>query len=210
MKSFLSLFLVCISLLLAPLSHAAELAPDALLQKITDDVLEIVKNDKDLKNGDLRKAVELVETRVLPSFNFNRMTQLAVGKGWRQATPEQQSALADEFRKLLVRTYSKALTQYKNQTVVVKPLVMQAGQSDVRVKSEIQQAGAKPIAIDYYLEKIEGTWRVYDLEVGGVSLVTNYRETFASEIRSNGVDGLISSLREKNRSGTSPASAAKS
>lgn len=210
MKSFFSLVFFCLSLLLATLSHAAELAPDALLQKITDDVLEIVKSDKDLKNGDVRKAVELVETRVLPNFNFNRMTQLAVGKGWRQATPEQQAALAEEFRKLLVRTYSKALTQYKNQTVVVKPLVMQAGQSDVRVKSEVQQAGAKPITIDYYLEKIEGTWRVYDLEVGGVSLVTNYRESFASEIRTSGVDGLIASLREKNRSGSAPAASAKS
>lgn len=190
----------------AGLAQAADGDPDALLRKISDDVIEIVKNDKDIKNGDTRRVIELVETRVLPNFNFPRMTQLAVGKGWRQATPEQQGALTEEFRKLLVRTYSKALTQYKNQTVVVKPAVIDA-QGEARVKSEIQQPGAKPIPIDYYLDKSNGAWRVFDLEVGGVSLVTNYRESFGAEIRANGVDGLIASLKEKNKA---PAAAAKS
>ena len=186
--------------------QANEAAPDELLRKITEDVLRIVQTDKDLKNGDTRRATELVETRVLPSFNFQRMTQLAVGKNWRQATPAQQSALSEEFRKLLVRTYSKALTQYKNQSVVVKPLSLQPGQTDARVKSEVVQPGAKPILIDYYMELSTGTWRVYDLEVGGVSLVTNYRESFASEIRTSGIDGLIASLKEKNQTAATSVS----
>lgn len=198
MKSILKPLLIAASLVCA-VANAAESEPEALMRKITDDVIEIVKVDKDIKSGDTRRAMELVETRVLPNFNFLRMTQLAVGKNWRQASPEQQTQLADEFRRLLVKTYSKALTQYKNQSVTFKPITLQAGQTDVKVRSEVVQPGQKPILIDYYLEKSTGAWRVYDLEVAGVSLVTNYRESFNTEIRTNGIDGLIASLRDKNK-----------
>lgn len=182
--------------------YAADLAPDALLKQVTEEVLDIVRTDKDLKNGDTTKAMALVEERVLPNFNFARMTQLAVGRDWRQASAEQKRTLTDEFRRLLVRTYSKALTQYKNQTVFFKPFEMKSGQTDAKVRTEIRQPGAKAIGLDYYLEKIDSGWKVYDIEVEGISLVTNYRETFASEIRSSGVDGLIASLKEKNKSGS--------
>jgi phospholipid transport system substrate-binding protein len=181
---------------------AAEQAPDALLREVTDDVLEIIRTDKDLKGGDARRAVELVEKHVLPNFNFSHMTQLALGKEWRQTSAEQKRLLTDEFRKLLVRTYSKALTQYKNQTVFFKPFEMKPGLVDAKVRTEIRQPGAKAISLDYYVEKLDGNWKVYDIEVEGISLVTNYRETFTSEIRQSGVDGLIASLKEKNGSGT--------
>lgn len=190
---------VALVLLVVPtVSVAQDLAPDALLKNVTDEVLELVRNDKDIRNGDSGRAVELVENRLLKHFNFSRMTQLAVGRDWRQASAEQKKQLTDEFRKLLVRTYSKALTQYKNQTVHFKPLDLKATQTDARVRTEIRQPGAKPINLDYYVEKADASWRVYDIEVEGISLVTNYRETFAGEIRANGVDGLIASLKEKN------------
>ncbi len=184
---------------------AAELAPDVLLKQVTEEVLEIVRSDKDLKNGDTTKAMALVEERVLPNFNFPHMTQLAVGRDWRQASAEQKRTLTDEFRKLLVRTYSKALTQYKNQTVFFKPFELKAGQIDAKVRTEIRQPGAKAIGLDYYLEKLDSGWKVYDIEVEGISLVTNYRETFANEIRLSGVDGLIASLKEKNKPGPAVA-----
>jgi phospholipid transport system substrate-binding protein len=186
---------------------AAEVGPDELLRKVTDEVLEIVRTDKDIKSGDSKRAMQLVEEKVLPNFNFPRMTQLAVGKDWRQVSPEQRKQLTEEFKKLLVRTYSKALTQYKNQTIAFKPFELAAGSADAKVRTEVRQAGAKPLALDYYLEKADATWKVYDIEVEGISLVTNYRETFASEIRANGVDGLISTLKQKNL--TSPVAATK-
>jgi phospholipid transport system substrate-binding protein len=130
------------------------------------------------------------------------MTQLALARDWRQANASQQKALTDEFRSLLVRTYSKALTEYKNQTIEFKPFAAKAGETDVRVRTEIKQSGAgKNIELDYYLEKSAGGWKVYDIEVGGISLVTNYRESFASEVRNNGIDGLLKTLQAKNKSG---------
>jgi phospholipid transport system substrate-binding protein len=179
---------------------ANEVGPDELLRKVTDEVLEIVSTDKDIKNGDSKRAMQLVEDKVLPHFNFARMTQLAVGKEWRQVNPDQRKQLAEEFKKLLVRTYSKALTQYKNQKIAFKPFELAAGSTDAKVRTEVRQPGAKPLALDYYLDKSESAWKVYDIEVEGISLVTNYRETFASEIRANGVDGLIASLKQKNSS----------
>lgn len=203
-RSWLSCVVVSCVLAAIPVS-AAELAPDALIRQVTDEVLEIARNDKALQNGDTSRAIALIEVKVLPNFNFKRMTQLAVGKSWRQATPEQQTVLAEEFRKLLVRTYSKALTQYRDQTVAIKPSALAPAQTDARVKTEVQQPGAKAINIDYYLERADGGWRVYDIEVGGVSLVTNYRDSFATEIRDTGIPGLIESLKEKNRQGTGSA-----
>lgn len=177
-------------------------APDALIKTVTNEVLDIVRKDKDIQSGNTRKAIELVEAKVLPHFNFMRMTQLAVARDWRQANPAQQKVLADEFRLLLVRTYSKALTEYKNQTIIFKPFAAKAEETDVRVRTEIKQSGAgKNIELDYFLEKTGSGWKVYDIEVGGISLVTNYRESFAAEVRNGGIDGLIKSLQAKNKSG---------
>lgn len=180
---------------------ADEIAPDAMIKNVTNDVLDIVRKDKDIQTGNTRKAVELVESKVLPNFNFPRMTSLAVGKDWRQATPAQQKTLTDEFKTLLVRTYSKALTEYRDQTIDFKPLKMQAGDTDVMVRTQIRQSGVKPVQLDYNLEKSDRGWKVYDISVGGVSLVTNYRSSFAQEVSANGIDGLIKSLHSKNTSG---------
>lgn len=187
--------------LMVGIGHAVadETGPDALVKNITNDVLNIVRTDKDLQAGNIKKAVELVETRVLPNFNFNRMTALAVGKDWAKANPQQKQALTNEFRTLLVRTYSNALTSYKNQTVFYKPFKMNPGDTDVVVKTEVRQPGATPIQLDYSLEKADSTWKVYDVIVAGVSLVTNYRESFGQEVRNGGIDGLIASLQAKNK-----------
>ncbi len=182
---------------------AQEQTPDALIKQVTTEVLEIVRKDKDIQSGNTKKAIELVEAKVLPHFNFTRMTQLAVARDWKQSSPAQQKVLTEEFRSLLVRTYSKALTEYKNQTIEFKPFKMQAGETDVKVRTQIDQAGAKSIGLDYYLEKMPNGWKVYDIEVGGVSLVTNYRSEFTAEVRKGGIDGLIATLQTKNKSGES-------
>jgi phospholipid transport system substrate-binding protein len=179
---------------------AEDLGPDALVKNVTQEVLTIIREDKDLQSGNTKRAVELVEAKVLPHFNFKRMTALAVGRDWRQASPAQQQALTDEFKTLLVRTYSNALTAYKNQTVDFRPFRMQPNETDVTVRTQVSQPGAKPVGMDYSLEKSEASWKVYDVVVGGVSLVTNYRDSFATEVRNGGIDGLIKSLQEKNRS----------
>lgn len=192
-------------LFLATGAGAQEQAPDALVKGVTEDVLQIVRSDKDIQSGNYKKAMELVDAKVLPHFDFARMTQLATARDWRQATPAQQKTLTDEFRTLLVRTYSKALTEYKSQTVDYKPLKMQPADTDVKVRTEIKQPGGKPVQLDYYLNKQSQGWKVYDIEVGGISLITNYREFFASEVRNGGIDGLIKSLQTKNKSGETPS-----
>lgn len=176
------------------------MAPDVLVKNVTNEVLEIVRTDKDIQSGNVSKAVALVEVKVLPHFNFARMTQLAVARDWRQATPAQQKILVDEFRDLLVRTYSKALTEYRKQTIDFRPFSMAPTETDVKVRTEIKQSGGKPIQLDYYLEKNSSGWKVYDIEVGGISLVTNYRSSFSQEVRANGIDGLIKALQAKNKS----------
>lgn len=197
MKRFVS-FLFGFFVMLSP-ALAQPVSPDALVRTVTDDVLTIVRQDKDIQGGNTRKAIELVDTKVLPYFNFQRMTALAVGRDWSKASPEQKKRLADEFKTLLVRTYSNALTSYKNQTVAYKPTKMQAGDTDVLVKTEILQPGSKPVQLDYALEKQGDSWKVYDVIVAGVSLVTNYRDTFNQEVRNNGIDGLIQMLVNRNK-----------
>ena len=197
MKSLFSLLLGAF-MLCAP-ALAQEDSPDALIKKVTEDVLTIVRQDKDIQSGNTKKAIALVEVKVLPHFNFLHMTALAVGRDWREATPEQKKQLAEEFKTLLVRTYSNALTGYKDQTVRYKPTKMQNGDTDVLVRTEIVQSGNKPIALDYSLEKLPEGWKVYDVVVAGVSLVSNYRDTFAQEIRANKIDGLIKMLATKNK-----------
>lgn len=197
MKSLFSLLLGV--LVLCASAFAQEESPDALIKKVTDDVLTIVRQDKDIQGGNTKKAIALVEAKVLPHFNFLHMTALAVGRDWREATPEQKKQLAEEFKTLLVRTYSNALTGYKDQTIRYKPTKMQNGDTDVLVRTEIVQSGAKPIALDYSVEKLPDGWKVYDVVVAGVSLVSNYRDTFAQEIRANKIDGLIKMLATKNK-----------
>src|SRR5574337_282165 len=189
-----------LALLVMPLvALADDLAPDVLVKDVTNDVLVIVRQDKAIQSGDTRKAIDLVDAKVLPHFNFRHMTALAVGRDWRQATPAQQEQLTDAFRTLLVRTYSNALTQYRDQVIDFKPLRAQPEDTDVQVRTEVKQAGSKPVQIDYSLEKTANGWKVYDVIVAGVSLVTNYRSSFSQEIRNGGVDGLIKSLQNKNR-----------
>ncbi|AYH42601.1 ABC transporter substrate-binding protein [Azoarcus sp. DN11] len=198
MKKFLLSLCLMFSVLPAFAADAIK-APDVLVREVSDDVLAIVRQDKAIQSGDTRRVIDLVEEKVLPHFNFRRMTMLAVGKDWREANPEQQGKLVQAFRTLLVRTYSNALTQYRDQSISYKPAKVGESETSVRVQTEIRQAGAQPINIDYSLEKTPEGWKVFDVVVAGVSLVTNYRGTFAQEIRTGGVDGLIKSLEQKNR-----------
>lgn len=204
MKKFL-LSLCLMFAVLPALAADSPKAPDALVREVSDDVLTIVRQDKAIQSGDTRRVIDLVEEKVLPHFDFRRMTMLAVGKDWRQASPEQQGKLVQAFRTLLVRTYSNALTQYRDQTIGYRPLKFGEADTSVRVQTEVRQAGAQPINIDYSLEKMPDGWKVFDVVVAGVSLVTNYRGTFAQEIRAGGVDGLIKSLEQKNRDLAAPA-----
>ena len=193
------LIAVVFTALLAAVVHAQE-APDVLVKQVTEEVLEIVRKDKEIQNGSAKKAIDLVDAKVIPHFNFKHMTALAVGKDWRKASPQQQEQLAAEFKTLLVRTYSNALTSYKNQKVVYKPFRMNAGDTDVLVRTEVLQPGNKPVQLDYSLEKLDAGWKVYDVNVAGISLVTNYRDQFGQEIRNGGVDGLIKAIAAKNKS----------
>lgn len=184
----------------------AELPPDALARSVTDEVLTIVRTDKELQAGNPQKVVQLVETKVLPHFNFDRMTQLAVGRNWRQASEDQQRALIEEFKTLLVRTYTTAFTHYSNQTIEYRPLRMAPADTDVVVKSLIKQPTGQPIAIDYRMEKLAAGWKVYDVTIEGISLVENYRNTFNNQIQRAGVDGLVRALRDKNKALAAQAS----
>ncbi|MES1983285.1 MAG: ABC transporter substrate-binding protein [Pseudomonadota bacterium] len=181
------------------MAQAETVAPDVLIKNTVQDVLEIVRQDKDIKAGNQKKILELVDAKVLPHFDFNRMTQLAVGKNWRTATPEQKKRLITEFRNLLVRTYTKAFTAYSDQVVEVKPFKMPADATEVTVKTVISKQGEQPTAVDYDMEKTPTGWKAYDLSVEGVSLVTSYRSTFSEQIQKGGIDGLINTLAEKNQ-----------
>jgi phospholipid transport system substrate-binding protein len=191
--------LVLIGALASPFALAQEVAPDILLNTVTVEVIAIIKQDKDIQGGNPRKVAELVETRILPLFDFTRMTQSAVARNWRVATPEQQKVLTAEFKTLLVRTYSIALSSYRDQIIEFKRLRSAPGETEVTVKSVIKQAGSAPLTMDYDMEKLAAGWKVYDIKIDGVSLITTYRETFAGKVRESGVDGLIKSLSDKNR-----------
>jgi phospholipid transport system substrate-binding protein len=181
----------------------ADLPPDVLAKTTTEEVLEILRNNKDIRT-DPKKVTELVEAKILPNFDFTKMTRLAVGKGWRQASPEQRETLVTEFKNLLVRTYGTSLTQYKNETVDFKPFKMEPNATDVTVKSQINRVGGgQPVAVDYTMEKTTNGWKIYDVTVEAVSLVTTYRGSFADEVQRTGIDGLIASLQQKNRDATS-------
>jgi phospholipid transport system substrate-binding protein len=188
------------------LAQAADTPPDVLARTTTQEVLAILKQDKDIRGGNQAKVLQLVEAKVLPNFDFNRMTQLAVGKHWPRATAQQKQALVTEFRNLLVRTYSTSLTEFSNQTVEFKPMTLKPEDNDVTVHSEIRQPGGQPIPIDYSMYKTTFGWKVYDVAIDGVSLVTNYRASFSSTIRQSGIDGLIATLANQSaRGSTKPA-----
>ncbi len=174
-------------------------SPDALVQKVSNDVLEAVKADKAMQAGDVKKLNALIETKVLPYVNFQRMTSAAVGRYWRQATPEQQASLEQEFRTMLLRTYTGALSQVRDQTVQIKPSRAVQDGDEVIVRTEVRGKG-DPIQLDYRLEKSPATgWKIYDVNVLGVWLVENYRNSFAQEITASGIDGLINKLAQRNK-----------
>ena len=177
----------------------AQEAPDALVKRVAEEVLQIIKTDPKVQAGDQQRVREVVETKLLPYFDFERITALAMGRNWRQATPEQQKQLVDQFRTLLVRTYSGALAQYRDQKMDYKPLRADASATEVTVRTEVVRQGQTPVQIDYSMAKAPSGWKVYDVIVGGVSLVTNYRDEFNEQIKNGGVDGLIKTLSAKNQ-----------
>ena len=187
------------SLALAPLAHAADESPDAMIKRLSDEVIASIKSDKGVQGGDINKIVALVDSKIMPNVNFQRMTAAAVGPAWRQASPEQQKRLQDEFKILLVRTYAGALEQVNDQVITVKPLRSAAADTEVVVRTEVRGRG-DPIQLDYRMEKTGTGWKIYNLNVLGVWLVETYRSQFAQEINAKGVDGLIATLAERNRS----------
>ncbi|KVW99412.1 MlaC/ttg2D family ABC transporter substrate-binding protein [Thiobacillus denitrificans] len=205
LRSFLMPLLALLLGFNAPAALAANMPsdtpPDVLARTTTQEVITILKQDKELQRGNLAKVYQLVEAKILPNFDFNRMTQLALGRHWPRATAKQKQKLVTEFRNLLVRTYSSSLTAFTDQVVEFKPLTMKPDDTDVTVRSEILQPGGQPIPINYSMYKTAFGWKVYDVTIDGVSLVTNYRSSFASTIRQNGIDGLIKTLAAQSARG---------
>lgn len=199
MKRLIVLFSTCLALITPALSAAEIVLPDVLVRSVTDEVIAIVRTDKAIQSGNTRRVLELVDVKLLPHFDFTRMTMLAVGRDWTAATPEQRTRLTEAFRTLLVRTYANALTRYRDQKIEVKPLRMAEADTRVQIRTQVLQSGAAPLAIDYMLHKTDKSWLVFDVVVEGSSLVTNYRSSFAQEVQAGGVDGLIRSIESKNR-----------
>ena len=184
-------------------------APDVLVKTVTLEVVDIIQKDKDIQKGDRKKVVALIEAKVLPHFNFQAMTASAVGRNWEKANADQKQRVMDEFRTLLVRTYSSALAAYSSQKFDFRPLRAKPTDTDVTVNVRVMQSGAQPVTIDYDMEKRPGGWKVWDVRVGGISLVANYRTEFDNLIREGGVEGLIKALYAKNSSqGQSPVAGA--
>jgi len=202
-------FMLTLLVALVPALAFAQEGPDAMVKRISDEVLAIIKQDKDLQAGNPAKVVELAEQKVLPHFDFTRMTRLAVGRNWAQASDAQKEALIKEFRTMLVRTYSTSLTAYRNQTIEVKPTKMSPSDKETVVRTQVLQQGGPPIPIDYSMEKMDSGWKVYDVVIDGASLVTTYRGTFNDQIQKGGIDGLLKTLQERNASPTPPKAPAK-
>jgi len=177
-----------------------DMAPDALVKNVTLEVVELIAKDKEIRAGSRAKLVSVIEAKVLPHFNFAAMTALAMGQNWRKSSPEQKKRLTEEFRTLLVRTYASALAAYSEQKFDFRPLRARPTETDVTVNVRVLQPGTQPVTIDYSMEKTASGWKVYDVMVGGVSLVVNYRTEFANTVRASGIDGLIRDLSAKNRS----------
>lgn len=192
------IWIALVMLLVSPLLLAAEGDPDELIKKTANEVLTIIKQDKEIQAGSHKKIKEVIEVKVLPHFDFTRMTRLAVGRFWNQATPSQQQSLVSEFKTLLVRTYSTSLITYRDQRIDYKPLKLMPADTDVVVKTLIIQPGGQSIPLDYSMIKTPTGWKAYDISVDGVSLVVNYRSSFAQEIQQGGMDQLIKTLQAKN------------
>ena len=190
--------LAALTLAMATTLAAAQTTPDALIKQVSTEVIDTIKADKALQSGDVSKIITLVDTKVMPHVNFQRMTASAVGRNWRTATPEQQKRLQDEFKTLLVRTYAGALTQVKDQTVQLKPMRAAAEDTEVVVRTEVKGKG-EPIQLDYRLEKADAGWKIYDVNVLGVWLVEQYRNQFTQDVNAGGIDGLIGKLAERNK-----------
>ncbi|TDP62790.1 MlaC/ttg2D family ABC transporter substrate-binding protein [Roseateles toxinivorans] len=204
-KSVLVRGLAALALGVSLTAQAADItAPDALIRQVSTDVIDSVKSDKAIQGGDVQKIIALVDAKVMPHINFQRMTATATGRFWRQASPEQQKRLQDEFKTLLVRTYAGALTQVKDQTISLKPLRASAEDIEVVVRTEVRGKG-DPIQLDYRLEKSAGGWKIYDVNVLGIWLADQYKNSFAQEIGANGIDGLIKMLADKNQKAAAPA-----
>ena len=190
-----------VALAFAAVPAFAQEAPDVLVKRVSQEVLQIIKTDPKVQAGDQARIRELVEVKLAPYFDMDRMTALAMGRNYRQATPEQKKSLADEFKSLLVRTYSGALNQYRDQTLDYKPLRAEPNATDVTVRTEVVRQGQPPVQIDYSMERTPSGWKAYDVIVGGVSLVTNYRDEFTQQVQAGGIDGLIKTLAAKNAGG---------
>jgi phospholipid transport system substrate-binding protein len=190
--------LLLLIMLTASLAYAQE-APDALVKRVAEDTLTAIRADKDLQAGNPAKVKQLIESKLVPHFDTARMTQLAMGRNWRAATPEQQKQLIEQFQTLLIRTYSNALTSYRDNKMNYKPLRMNPTDTEVVVRTEVTRSGQAPVQIDYSMEKTADGWKAYDVVVAGVSLVTNYRDEFNDVIKNSGVDGLIKTLADKNK-----------
>lgn len=200
MKMLNKLFAVLFTALaLAGTASAQQEAPDALVKRISQEVVDTAKADKEIQGGNYKRVLELVEAKILPHIDFQRMTSLAAGRFWREATPEQQKQLTNEFRNLLVYTYSGAISQVKDQKLEFKPFRADPSDTEVEVRSQVVQARGEPLQLSYRLEKLPSGWKIYDVNVLGAWLVEAYKGTFSSEINKNGIDGLIKALSEKNK-----------
>ena len=199
-RSLASVALLGVLVGVAPV-RAQEVSPDQLVKTVTLDVVDLIAKDKEIRAGNRAKLVELIDAKVLPHFNFNAMTALALGQSWNKATPEQKKRLTEEFRTLLVRTYASALAAYSEQKFDFRPLRAKPTDTDVTVQVRVLQPGTQPVPIDYSMEKTASGWKVYDVMVGGVSLVANYRTEFNNVVRESGIDGLVKNLNAKNRGG---------
>ncbi|HEV7618325.1 MAG TPA: ABC transporter substrate-binding protein [Burkholderiaceae bacterium] len=202
MKTFKNLFVIAFTLgilAFAGFANAQQEAPDALVKRISQEVLDIAKTDKEIQSGNQKRVLELVEAKILPFVDFQRMTALAAGRYWREATPEQQKQLTDQFRSLLVYTYSGAISQIKDQKVDFKPLRADPSATEVEVRSQVIQPRGEPIQLNYRLQKEPSGWKIYDVNVLGAWLVETYKGNFSSEISKGGIDGLIKALSERNK-----------
>ena len=197
---FLPALVAMLAALLA-LPASAQEAPDALVKRVSEEAIAIIKSDPKVQAGDQARIRELIETKLAPHFDIDRMTALAAGRAYRTATPEQKKELGEQFKTLLIRTYSSALNQYRDQTIEAKPLRSDPNATDVTVRTEVIRPGQAPVQIDYSMTKTPSGWKAYDVIVGGVSLVTNYRDEFTQQVQAGGIDGLIRSLQAKNGSG---------
>jgi phospholipid transport system substrate-binding protein len=191
------LFLLGLFFFLTP-GLAQELGPEELVKKITSDVMTAIKTDKQLAAGDKQKALKLAEEKILPHIDFEEAARLAVGRAWRDATPEQRKKLVEEFRSMLVRTYSNALQGYEGQEMKVLPSRVKPGETEATVRNQFTRAGGKPVPIDYQMRKTDGGWKIYDITVEGISLVLTYRSEFDQVVKQEGIDGLIKRLASKN------------